>query len=58
MTQENAPKKPSAPLPTPPGVSRVEEIDKRAQALRENLKKRKAQSAKLQDKENEIENEN
>lgn len=28
----------------PPGVSRVDEIDKRAEALRENLKKRKAQT--------------
>ncbi len=37
--------------PLPPGVSRVDEIDKRAEALRENLKKRKAQTGtKLQPK--------
>ena len=28
----------------PPGVSRIDEIDKRAEALRENLKKRKMQT--------------
>lgn len=37
----------------PPGVSRIDEIDKRAEALRENLKKRKAQNKSKQDK-NEI----
>ena len=44
--------------PTPPGVSRIEEIDKRAQALRENLKKRKAQSAKTPDIRQDKEDEN
>ena len=46
---------PATNKPRPPGVSRVDEIDKRAEALRENLKKRKAQmSQKKQDIENEI----
>ena len=39
MPQNNAPDR-----VLPPGVSRVDEIDKRAEALRENLKKRKAQT--------------
>ena len=33
-----------------PGISRVDEIDKRADALRENLKKRKAQMSAKKDK--------
>jgi len=49
----------NTPMKTPPGVSRSSEIDKRAEALRENLRKRKAQAVKKsltsqQDSENEI----
>lgn len=53
MTREGQPSK-----PLPPGVSRKSEIDKRAEALRENLKKRKAQTAtkSKQDIDNEIQN--
>ncbi len=42
--------------PLPPGVSRIDEIDKRAEALRENLKKRKAQTGTklLQNKKQDI----
>lgn len=57
MTQETAPDK-SRTGRTPPGVSRVDEIDKRAQALRDNLKKRKAQSAKTSDNRQDKEDEN
>ena len=35
-----------APVKTPPGVSRSSDIDKRAEALRQNLRKRKAQATK------------
>lgn len=52
MSRETAPDKPKTAY-SPPGVSRSDEIDKRAKALRENLKKRKAQSQKAQDEENE-----
>lgn len=53
MTRADVPSK-----PLPPGVSRGSEIDKRAEALRENLKKRKAQTAtkNKQDISNEIPN--
>ena len=42
--------------PLPPGVSRIDEIDRRAEALRENLKKRKAQSRSNASGKNETDN--
>ncbi len=56
MTQTRAPAG-SPPPGIPTGVSRVDEIDKRAEALRENLKKRKALAkAREQDRKNEDQN--
>ncbi len=52
MTLKRAPER-----ALPPGVSRVDEIDKRAEALRENLKKRKAQSSNAKAKQQDLETE-